>query len=41
MVGHANDKHQAPTNVVMLYVRAIIKSEASPTVVQLKRKPYL
>ena len=28
MVGPANDKHQAPTNGLKLYVRAIIKSEA-------------
>ena len=39
-VGSAKDKHQAPTNGFKLYVRAIIESEAWPTVVQLfKEKP--
>ena len=38
-VGEANNKHQAPTNGLKLYVRAVIKSEACPTFVQLKRKP--
>ena len=27
-VGLANDKHQAPTNGLKLYVRTVIKSEA-------------
>ena len=35
----ATDKHQAPTHQLKLKVRAVIKSEAWPTVVQLKRKP--
>ena len=35
----ATDKHQAPTHRLKLYVRAVIESEAWPTVVQLKRKP--
>ena len=39
MVGSANGTHQARTNRLMLYVMAIIKSEACPTVVQFKRKP--
>ena len=39
MVGPAKDKHQAPTNVLKLYVRAAMESEAWPTIVQLKRKP--
>ena len=39
MVGLATDKHQAPTHQLKFYVKAIIKSEAWPTVVQLKRKP--
>ena len=38
-VGPATDKHQAPTHQLKLYVRAVIESEAWPTVVQLKRKP--
>ena len=38
-VGPVNDKHQAPTNGENLYVSVVIKSEAWPTVVQLKRKP--
>ena len=38
-VGPATDKHQAPTHRLKLYVRAVIESEAWPTVVQLKRKP--
>ena len=38
-VGPATDKHQAPTHLLKLYVRAVIESEAWPTVVQLKRKP--
>ena len=38
-VGPATDKHQAPTHGLKLYVRAIIESEAWPTVVQLKSKP--
>ena len=33
------DKHQAPTNGLKLYVRAVIESEAWHTMVQLKRKP--
>ena len=36
MVGPATDKHQAPTHRLKLYVRAVIESEAWPTVVQLK-----
>ena len=39
MVDPAKDKHQAPTNGLKLYVRVVIKSEAWPTVVQLKMKP--
>ena len=35
----ATDTYQAPTHRLKLYVRAIIESEAWPTVVQLKRKP--
>ena len=38
-VGPAKDKHQAPTNWLKLSVRAVIESEAWPTVVQLKMKP--
>ena len=38
-VGPATDKHQAPTLRLKVYVRAVIESEAWPTVVQLKRKP--
>ena len=38
MVGPVNNKHRAPTNRLKLYVRAVIKSEAWPIVVQLKRK---
>ena len=38
MDGPANDKHQGPTNGLKLYVKAVIESEAWPTVVQLKRK---
>ena len=38
-VGPATDKHQAPTHKLKLYIRAVIESEAWPTVVQLKRKP--
>ena len=38
-VGPAKDKHQAPTNGLKLYVKAVFKSEAWPTVMQLKRKP--
>ena len=33
-VGPANDKHQAPTNGLKLYLRTVIKPEARPTVVQ-------
>ena len=33
----AKDMHQAPTNILKLYVRAVIESEVWPTVVQLKR----
>ena len=35
MVGPATDKHQAPTHRLKLYVKAVIESEACPTVVQL------
>ena len=35
-MGPATDKHQAPTHRFKLYVRAVIESEAWPTVVQLK-----
>ena len=35
-VGPATAKHQAPTNRLKLYVRAIIESEAWPNIVQLK-----
>ena len=38
-VGPATDKHQAPTHRLKLYVRAVLESEAWPTVMQLKRKP--
>ena len=38
-VGPATDKHQAPTHQLKLHVRAVIESEAWPTVMQLKRKP--
>ena len=38
-VGPDTDKHQAPTHRLKLYVRAVIESEAWPTVVQLKKKP--
>ena len=38
-VGPATDKHQAPTHRLKFYVRAVIESEAWPTIVQLKRKP--
>ena len=38
-VGPATYKHPAPTHRLKLYVRAVIESEAWPTVVQLKRKP--
>ena len=38
-MGPATDKHQAPTHQLKLYVRAVIESEAWPTVMQLKRKP--
>ena len=38
-MGPATDKHQAPTHRLKLHVRAVIESEARPTVVQLKRKP--
>ena len=38
-VNPTKDKHQAPTNGLKLYVRAVIESEAWPTIVQLKRKP--
>ena len=37
-VGPANDKHQAPTNGLKLYVSAVIDSEDWPTVVKLKSK---
>ena len=36
-VGPATDKHQTPTHQLKLYVRAVIKSKAWPTVVQLER----
>ena len=39
MVGQANEKQQAPTNGLKLYVRAVIESEVWSTVVQFKRKP--
>ena len=39
-VGPANEKHQTSTNGLKLYVRDVIESEACPTVVQLKRKPF-
>ena len=39
MVGPATAKHQAPTHRLKLYVRAVIQSEAGPTVVQLKGAP--
>ena len=37
MVGPATDKHQTSTHRLKLYVRAVIESEAWPTIVQLKR----
>ena len=44
-MGPITDKHQAPTHRLKLYVRAVIESEAWPTIVQLKRnriyKPWL
>ena len=39
LVGPATDKHQIPTRQLKLYVRAIIESEAWPTIMQLKCKP--
>ena len=36
MVGSAKDKHQAPTKGLKLYVRAVIQSEAWPTIVLFK-----
>ena len=33
-MGPATDKHQAPTHRLKLYVRAVIESEARPTVAQ-------
>ena len=36
-MGPANDKHQATTNRLKLYVRGVIKSEAWVIVLQLKR----
>ena len=38
MVGPATDKYLVPTHRLKLYVRAVIESEAWPTVVQLKKK---
>ena len=38
-VGPTTAKHQAPTNRLNIYIRAVIESEAWPTIVQLKRKP--
>ena len=38
-MGPATQKHKAPTHLLKLSVRAIIESEAWPTVVQLNRKP--
>ena len=35
----AKDMHQAQTNQLKLYVRAVIESEVWPTVLQIKRKP--
>ena len=35
-MGPATDKLQAPTHRLKLYVRAVIESEARPTVMQLK-----
>ena len=40
-VGQAKDKHQAPTHRWKLYVKAVLWSETWPTVVQVKRKPWL
>ena len=40
-MGPANDKQQAPTNRLKLYSRAVISSEASPTVLELKRESWL
>ena len=37
-MGPVNDKHQAPTNGLKLYDRAVIKSETGPTVVQIKEE---
>ena len=39
MMGIAKDKHLALTHGLKFYVRAVIESEAWPTVVQLKRNP--
>ena len=38
-VGPATDKYQSPTNPLKLYIKALIESEAWPTVVQFKSKP--
>ena len=38
MFGPATDMHQAPTQRLKRYVRAIIESEAWPTIVQFKMK---
>ena len=35
----AKDKHQAPTNGLKLYVRAVIESMEWPTIMHLKREP--
>ena len=38
-MGPAKDKHQALTNRLKLYIRAVIESEAWSTTVQLIKKP--
>ena len=37
----ANDKHQAPTNRLKVYFRAVIEAEAWPTIVELKEETHL
>ena len=37
-MGQANDRHQAPTNGIKLYVRAVTKSEACLTIVAFKEE---
>ena len=40
-VDPTKDKHRASSDILNRYVRAIIESEAWPTVSQLKRKPSI